>query len=116
MSDQTVERRRNPRLVREERLLMQVTAIDDAPPPERMTSACRTVDISAGGLRLRLNEPVQAGSRIDLWVEVTGRSGKLLLSGEVRWSVQQDEGHLIGIQLHERDGFDLLAWKALFGG
>lgn len=116
MHEKKTERRQNPRLAREEPLLLKITAIDETPPPESLTAACTTIDVSAGGLRLRANARIEAGSRIDLWVEVTGRSGKLMLSGEVRWSVQDGESYLIGIQLRDRPGFDLLAWKALFGG
>lgn len=114
MHEKTTERRQDPRLGRAEPLLLQVTAIDEIPPPESLTAACTTVDVSVGGLRLRANERIDTGSRIDLKVDVGGRPGELMLSGEVRWSVQDGESYLIGIQLHDRPGFDLLAWKALF--
>ena len=113
MNKASPERRQTARQPHEEPLLVQITAIDETSPPEGLTTTCRTVNVSAGGLRLRLNERIESGSQIDLWVEVTGRPGKLLLSGEVRWSVQDGKSYLVGVQLHDRAGFDLLAWKAL---
>lgn len=114
MNDLSTERRQTPRQTRGERFSLRILAIDEASPPDSLTVACTTVDVSVGGLRLRLNERIETGSRVDLSVQAARLQGKLLVSGEVRWSVQDGKNHLIGIQLQERRGFDLSEWRTLF--
>jgi hypothetical protein len=113
MTQSEQERRRFRRSLREERLFVQITKGADEQLKDR-TFPCSTLDVSAEGLRLLVDRPLQAGAPIELWVEVTGREGKYFLSGEVRWVRETDAGHLAGIALSPRNGDDLMAWRALF--
>jgi hypothetical protein len=108
------ERRRHRRLLREERLFVQIASVGSEPEATERTFPCSTLDVSAEGLRLLLDRPLEIGCSIELWVEVTGRQGKYFLAGQVRWVTSTPEGHLAGIALAPRSGDDLMAWRALF--
>lgn len=109
------DRRAHARETRIERLLMQIAAAEGAPDLAGATLPAQTVDVSAGGLSLRLPRTLPAESHLELWVHITGDRGKYFLAGRVRWSRQDQGGVLHGIELSPAAGDDLDRWRARFG-
>ncbi len=113
MSDAT-ERRRQPRLDRDDALFVRVGWADREVVEEGQTLRCSTENVSSDGLRVRLPEVVPEGTLVELWIRVTGRPGTFLLKGTTRWSTALEDGSaLVGIQLAEEPAEDIEAWRAL---
>ncbi len=112
MSDET-ERRRQPRLKREDALFVRVDSADGEVVHEGQTVRCSTENVSLDGLRIRLPEVVPEGTLVELWIRVTDRPGTFLLKGTTRWAAAQEDGSaLVGIQLAEEQADDIGAWRA----
>lgn len=110
------ERRRHRRLKQREQLFIQIIEADSAPALRGKTLYCSSLDVSAGGIQIELDQEAPPGCILDLWVEVKGRRGRFYLSGEVRWCrADSDRGkHQIGIELQEGETTLDETWKALF--
>lgn len=107
--------RKNSRYARQDRLMSQVTASIQSVDVDKVTTPGKTLDISKRGLRIRSNDSVPIGSMLDLWVEISGLKGKFYLSSEVRWSKLDDRlGHIMGVELREGLGSDIVQWERLF--
>ena len=113
MSDGT-ERRKQPRLEREDSLFIRVASGSGEAIDEGQTVRCSTENVSQDGLRIRLPEAVPEGTLLELWIRVTGRPGTFLLKGVSKWAKGQDDGTVqVGIQLAEDPAEDMGAWRAM---
>ena len=61
--------------------------------PSGLVQRTRSKDLSGGGLRLLMEQPLPAGSTLQLAVALPDREPPVNLTGEVVWS---EESHLIG--------------------
>lgn len=110
------ERRADLRGARDERLFLKVQDFK-ASSGSDVTLSCRTLDVSASGMRLVSSEPLSENTPLELWVEIKGCPGKYFLNGVVRWCYRNDnEGmYVCGVELLESDNeSDLADWKDLF--
>lgn len=74
---------------------------------------CRSVDISANGLQVRMDQPVPVGSILRLCAQFHDDRQALYLVGEVKW-LREDRGqYCIGFNLYESEQTDIVAWKEL---
>lgn len=77
-----------------------------------------TLDVSASGLRIELNQQIKIDSVLDVWVTLKDSSKKYFLTGNVRWCNAMDAGNYyqIGVVLRERSDTetDLAAWRLAF--
>lgn len=106
------ERRSEPRLSCQERLFVRVVSSCPNVSLEGKTILCSTDDLSAGGLRLRLEEDVPVGTRLQVWIKIADYSGTFLFNGIIRWvRAQSATVFLAGIQLQEEEGDDVLDWE-----
>jgi Tfp pilus assembly protein PilZ len=112
------DQRLHPRLESDDRLFTQVVLSAVEPDLVGTTLSCTAVNLSVGGVQFRTNEPVPAGSLLDLWVDVANRPGKFFLAGEVRWSrptgehdAQGQEQWFIGVQLKTGAATDIVDWR-----
>jgi len=111
--DKTAHQRSEYRRVSVERVFIQIVDCADA---EKIgtTVSCHSTESSAGGLRVCSDVHIPAGSRIDLWVNISARPGKFFLSADVRWSSQPDNGlYQLGVKLTDGTATDTDAWQAL---
>ena len=75
-----------------------------------------TVNISAGGLRFRVAEPLERGTPVQFEIKFPGLSQAMILQGLVIWSELQASGVMeVGaefhdVKLHERAMIDRLVW------
>lgn len=100
MSKQDVEKRKFPRLRREERAVIRTLAIDG----EDVTVSkfyCTAVDISPNGLQIHTKKPFGMGEQVEIAINLQGRGPEHLLSGVTRWiAPSKDEpGYLLGVEL-----------------
>lgn len=115
MSD-PADRRRTPRGVHEEAIVIKViSSSDDEILPGR-TFLAKTADISLQGLRIRLNHEPAVGCTLEMWVVSHRHEGTLVLNGTVRWArPSKQDGFTVqsGIELSEDPGSDFLRWRQI---
>ena len=107
------DRRQHSRQTRDERVVVQiVSSTRDTLPPGTVVR-CSTKDVSANGLRIQVDQSVQEGFLLELWVEVSNHPTKFYLAGEVKWCQELDEGkrYLVGVELKETDTEDFKQWQ-----
>jgi len=76
---------------------------------------CNSLDISTHGLRVCVDLDIEAGTILQLGLELPEMGRTLYLVGEVRWSqpAADNHGYWIGFQLIESDGTDIQNWISL---
>lgn len=112
------ERRGASRYQQKEALDMKIAFSSENPNLLGKTVCGSTVDVSASGLRIELNQQIKIDSVLDVWVRLIGNNKKYFLTGNVRWCGELEEnGHYqIGVVLRERSDTvtDLSSWRAAF--
>jgi len=85
----------------------------DRQPPRVVI--CNTLDVSANGLMLCLDDPLPMEAIFQLHIESASPPYRFHLVGEVRWSedLGKPNGHRTGFFLYDSDGSDIVAWKRL---
>ncbi len=100
------ERRVTRRVPRMERLFLRTIDERGDPPIIGSVTHCISEDLSADGMRLRIDRPLALGTRLQLWIKLYGQRGTFMLEGLVRW-VEADrvdeETYLIGVELTTYD-------------
>ena len=73
----------------------------------------KTLDLSANGLQVVMDTPVQLGSILQLCVQFADDNERYLLVGEVRWvtKTRLDSRFLVGFQLLDSDHSHIEPWK-----
>jgi hypothetical protein len=113
MSDSHSDKRRYPRLMREETLSIRPVGGTHG-EPLRDAIYCSTVDMSAAGLQVRLDKPLPAHQLLDMWIAMLDDLGTYHLQGKVNWVRQEgEEGLVAGIQVLDSSE-DLRGWQDLF--
>jgi hypothetical protein len=110
---QGAERRREPRFACREKLFVQVILCGSQPELVGRTFSARTVDVSASGISFCGAELLPPDALVDLWVDMSNRPGKFFLSGRVRWSRENGEATVVGVELDSGAATDIDAWRAL---
>lgn len=109
------EKRRHPRIPREEILSIKLIA----PPTEFAHQGeplyCSTEDVSARGMRIRVNHELERGQEVDIWIVLLDERGTFHLTGEITWiqPVSEDESAgnwVAGVALLE-DSEHLHEWR-----
>lgn len=118
MSDKEQEKRRHPRLLREEILSIKLIAPPTDFAHQGEAIYCSTRDLSASGMQININVEMPVGQEVDIWIVLLENKGTFHLNGKVSWIRHQDDDHepgewLAGLAL-EADSEDLAAWQALF--
>ncbi|MBO6658259.1 MAG: PilZ domain-containing protein [Pseudomonadales bacterium] len=98
------------RIEREEDVLVDVIKCSGNPALNDTSLACRTVDVSEGGMKVasNLDFPIETvlGLRLDL------SSVRYRLEGEVRWC-RNEEKHYVGLRI-DKNSQDFVNWTRMF--
>jgi hypothetical protein len=82
-------------------------------------AACKTLDVSRGGLRVSLEYELVVGAILQIGVELPDSQDTLYLTGEVRWCLQNQEEEnswSAGFVLLNAGDSDIDRWTALLAG
>jgi len=110
MSDNS-EKRQETRLTAQETLFLELSLPNAADQAPTMV-VCNTIDISANGLQVAMDNTLPAGSIHQLGIELENPPQRFHLVGEVKWCRPHVSlGYLIGFALYESDDTDIEAWK-----
>ncbi|MGH8396616.1 MAG: PilZ domain-containing protein [Gammaproteobacteria bacterium] len=109
------ERRKFPRLRREERVVIRKMDNTDEDPANNVLY-CKTVDISAAGFQARAKKELHPGEHVDVVINVEGYGDSFHLSGEIRWCrpAQEDDAYLLGVEITDADRSDFVPWRRIF--
>ncbi|MDE2090439.1 MAG: PilZ domain-containing protein [Gammaproteobacteria bacterium] len=109
------ERRKYARLRREEKAVIRRLNGQDE---EEITTAiyCKTVDVSAAGMQVRLKPELKPGEPVDIIINMEGYSGTFHLLGATKWCrhLQGEEECLVGIELMDAERSDFISWRQVF--
>lgn len=118
MQEKLSERREAERYELREALDLKIVFSSENPNLLGKTLCGSTLDVSATGLRLELNQPIKMDSVLDVWVTLKDHAKKYFLTGNVRWCNETEVGgyYQIGVVLRERSDTvtDLSSWQAVF--
>ncbi len=104
--DHAEEKREDPRQRRQERAFIRILLGDGA------AVATQTEDLSRGGFRSVLPEPIEASSILHVVIELEPTGQRFLLAAEVRWCRREQNGeHHAGFALLDARGTDYAAWR-----
>ena len=110
------EQRSHPRLEEQSTIFIETRSSSDGNATKESILICNSVEISAGGLRVCVDEELPPGTILQLGVELPDFEQPLYLVGEVRWSKPAEApntGYHAGFQLLESAGTDYEIWKEL---
>lgn len=77
---------------------------------------CDSVDISANGVQVKMDQPLPIGTILRLCAQFSGGRASLYLVGEVKWQREENGQYCIGFALFESEQTDIVAWKELVAG
>jgi len=104
------------------RLPLESTTFIELPAPRPLqgalerTIACKTLDVSRGGLQAMLAEELVVGAIMQIGVALPGSDRTLQVAGEVRWCLNSKDAQypwIAGFQLLKADNTDIEHWTAL---
>jgi hypothetical protein len=109
------ERRKEPRLDREEKLFIKQVFSGNPEYGQAILKAC-TADLSARGLCLVASREILVGTRLELWLEHRERKAKFFLASDVCWCRQAEDAETwsLGVALKGAPGSDLSQWQIMF--
>ena len=107
------ERRKHPRLRREERAVIRQLNISG----EDVTVSkyyCTTVDISPGGVQIQTKRAFPLGEQVEITINLEGNPSPFNLSGVTRWIAPSsgEPGYVLGIELITDN--NISNWRRLF--
>ena len=108
--------RSQPRLDERDTIFIQTLDAADHPSEQDAIVICNSVEISATGLRVRIDDAIETGTILRLGVELQELEQPLYLVGEVRWcepNTKGGGGYNAGFKLLESDGTDYEIWRSL---
>ena len=107
------DRREESRLNRSAMLYVEtVSAMPDSQEGP-VVVACKTLDFSANGLQVQMDQALTAGAIHQMTLELPNSSQRFDLTGEVRWVRLSAEGsgYVAGIMLFNSEGTEIIDWK-----
>lgn len=107
------ERRKYKRMSLEERAIVRSYAEEES---DRTGFHCKIVDVSAGGMQIRLKHSYPVGERLDIMAYMEGYGNSFHLIGEVKWlkALGGKEGFAIGVEIEDTRDQDSTDWKRVF--
>ena len=112
------ERRADPRVEHAADLAVKIVFSSTSPGLLGKNLDSKTVDISASGLRISLDRPIEVDSVLDVWVTLKKENKKYFLTGNVRWCNETEKPGIYhaGVVLRERTDTitDLRSWRKSF--
>lgn len=77
---------------------------------------CQSVDISANGLQVRMDQPIPIGTILRLCAQFRSGRQSLYVVAEVKWQRREGDVYCIGFALFDSEQTDIIAWKELIAG
>ena len=113
MQETSAEKRGEPRIYNEVAVFVETFSAPSGETRHASIVISKTLDMSANGLQVIMDTPINLGSILQICVEFTGEDERYSLVGEVRWvsKTRFDRHFLVGFQLLESDHSHIENWK-----
>lgn len=111
MNDQQNEKRSETRLEQKTTIFVEVcsSSFDNSTPGSVII--CNSLDISANGIQVEMDQEVPIGSVLRLCAEIHDSDQALYLVCETKW-VREDGDHFnIGFEIYDAENTDIVGWK-----
>ena len=107
------ERREETRLNRSAVLYVETVSSTPDSNDGPVVVACKTVDFSANGIQVEMDQELTAGAIHQMALDVPNSKERFQLTGEVRWVRLLPEGnkYVAGIMLFDSEGTEIIDWK-----
>lgn len=74
-----------------------------------------SLDVSKGGLKIKVDREVEKGSAMEIWITIKGKPGDFLLRGQANWIRPDGSGAFeVGIALEDVPGTAYRQWAKFF--
>ena len=108
--------REHIRLQLDTRVFIELAAADPVAGTEAELLQCKVLDVSWGGLKVEIEEPLIDGSILSIGVFLPGVDEPFYLAGEVRWCIPVDLGNTdgnwtAGFKVLTSSGSDADSWR-----
>lgn len=115
MSEQHSDQRRAPRIPRVESIRVHLNpSFLDMDLIDKTLNAT-SVDVSRGGLKIKVDQKVEQGSAVEVWITIADKPGDFLLRGQANWVRADDAGGCeVGIALEDIPGTAFRQWTQFF--
>jgi c-di-GMP-binding flagellar brake protein YcgR len=106
------ERRAHERIDYVQPIYIEIASRKHRPESLNTILRCETVNVSVGGLKLYVPEPIPEGSRLNLAVPLENGKNNLELTGKAVWiqTSDDDDGCWVGLQLDDSDRESMEKW------
>jgi len=106
------DRRRHPRFNVRKVIYIEVVDRHSRSEADSTIVRCNTVDISLGGLRIWVQEPLPDGCQVNIAVPADEWKENLELVGKVMWVREADDnaGFWVGLELEDTSRENMEAW------
>jgi hypothetical protein len=108
--------RQQPRLDERSTIFIETLAAIDESTQQESILICNSVEISANGVRVCVDDELETGAILQLGIELPELDQPLYVVGEVRWckpAQGPDQGYYAGFKLLESQGTDYEIWFSL---
>ena len=112
-SNKTDERRSEERLGEGVTILLERHAAEYDGAQSAKIVVCRSLDISANGLQVRIDEAIPVGTILRLCAQFRSGRESLYVVGEVKWVRAEQDLYCVGFALYDSEQTDIVAWKEL---
>jgi hypothetical protein len=109
-TSQTSEYRGETRIALEETVFIEVIASTSSAPGNIVI--CNSLDFSANGLQVVVDDDIAAGSIFRLCIDLHDQD-PIFLVAEVKWKRPDTQGYRLGFLLFESEDTDINRWHAL---
>jgi hypothetical protein len=112
------DKRAQPRLEEHSTIFIETLAASDTHSQQEAIVICNSLEISASGIRVWVDNELEAGAILQLGIELPELEQPLYVVGEVRWckpAPESKNGYYAGFKLLESDGTDYEIWRQLIG-
>ncbi|WP_250658344.1 PilZ domain-containing protein [Alkalimarinus coralli] len=107
------ERREESRITRTAMLYVETVSPSPGSSERPVVVACNTLDFSANGLQVQMDQALTAGAIHQMTLELPNSRDRFELTGEVRWVrvLSDGSGYIAGIMLFDSEGTEIIDWK-----
>lgn len=112
MAQQYFDRRKHQRIEVVRAIFIEVVRRGNRSESANTIIRCETVDISVGGLKIHVPQPIPHGSRLNIAVPMDDWKENLELVGDAVWVQPADDGNgfWVGLELHDTDRSSMEKW------
>ena len=106
------DRRKHQRVEVVQAIFIEVVKRRSKSESENTIIRCETADVSVGGLKIYVQQPIAQGSRLNIAVPLDGGKENLELVGEAMWIKPADgvEGYWVGLDLRDSNRENMEKW------